>query len=205
MTATGLARTFTALREFTRERPPLEWCDVCAAPIAPVHDHLLDPGPRRLRCACHACARLLGETPSTRWTLVRHRVERLVDFRLSDDEWHTLGLPIDLAFFVRSGAVDGVVARYPSPGGAVESGVPRTAWNGLVAAHPCLAGLRPEVEAFLVNRTGSRRDHYLVSIDECYRLVGSMRRHWRGFSGGAEVQAQIAQFFAELDGEGGAA
>jgi uncharacterized protein DUF5947 len=198
MTTTASARTFAALREFARARPPGERCDLCGAPLGPTHDHLLDPEIRRLQCACLACARLLGQTAEPRWRRVHHRVQRLADFRLSDDEWRALGLPVDLAFLVRRGGLARVVALYPSPGGPVEASVALPAWEALLAANPGLAELRPDVEALLVNRTGARRDHYLISIDECYRLVGLLRRHWRGLSGGAEVQERVAQFFADL-------
>jgi hypothetical protein len=32
-------------------------------------------------------------------------------------------------------------------------------------------------------------------VDACYELVGIIRRHWRGFDGGAEARASIEQFF----------
>jgi hypothetical protein len=37
-----------------------------------------------------------------------------------------------------------------------------------------------------------------VSIDECYNLVGLLRMHWRGISGGSEVWKEIERFFTEL-------
>ena len=48
-----------------------------------------------------------------------------------------------------------------------------------------------------------RREH----IDEGHRLVGILRREWRGFTGGDEVQKALDQFFAELvaRAEGGGA
>jgi len=56
------------------------------------------------------------------------------------------------------------------------------------------------VEALLVNRVRGTREHFLVPIDECYRLVGLIRMHWRGLSGGREVWEEIEQFFEELRG-----
>jgi hypothetical protein len=188
---TASALAFAALRDFARERPPIEWCDLCATALAKRHEHLLDTQTRRLQCACLACVSLLGETQGGRWTLVRHGVQRRSDVHLSDEAWQALGLPVDLAFFVHRSSIGRIVALYPSPAGLVEAGVE------LVT--PLLAGLRPDVEALLVNRTGGRRDYYLVSIDECYRLVGLLRRHWSGFSGGTEVRERIDQFFATLD------
>jgi hypothetical protein len=49
-----------------------------------------------------------------------------------------------------------------------------------------------------VNRIGETRDYYRVGIDQCYRLVGLIRSHWRGLSGGAMVWGEIAGFFAGL-------
>jgi hypothetical protein len=37
-----------------------------------------------------------------------------------------------------------------------------------------------------------------VSIDHCYKLVGLLRTHWRGLSGGPEAWQMIERFFAEL-------
>ena len=42
----------------------------------------------------------------------------------------------------------------------------------------------------------------LVPIDACYRLVGLVRLHWRGFDGGSEAWAAIDAFFAELRAAG---
>ena len=43
------------------------------------------------------------------------------------------------------------------------------------------------------------RECLLVPIDACYRLVGLVRMHWRGFDGGSEAWAAIDAFFAELN------
>jgi hypothetical protein len=37
-----------------------------------------------------------------------------------------------------------------------------------------------------------------VPIDACYRLVGLIRLHWKGLSGGNEVWQEIGSFFAGL-------
>ena len=54
-----------------------------------------------------------------------------------------------------------------------------------------------------MNRVGHARgsspaEYYLVPIDECYKLVGLIRSHWRGLSGGTEVWREIGAFFAAL-------
>jgi hypothetical protein len=55
-----------------------------------------------------------------------------------------------------------------------------------------------DVEALLVNRVRGAREHFLVPMDECYSLVGLIRMHWRGLSGGREVWEEIDQFFENL-------
>ena len=54
------------------------------------------------------------------------------------------------------------------------------------------------MEALLVRRGISRRESFIVPIDEGYRLVGILRREWRGFTGGDGVQKALDDFFAEL-------
>jgi hypothetical protein len=56
----------------------------------------------------------------------------------------------------------------------------------------------PNVEALLVNRTSQHREHFIVPIDECYKLVGLIRLKWHGLSGGGEVRREIDQFFESL-------
>ena len=50
----------------------------------------------------------------------------------------------------------------------------------------------------LVNRVNGTREYYLAPLDKCYQLVGLIRSKWRGLSGGTEVWAGIAAFFADL-------
>jgi hypothetical protein len=63
-----------------------------------------------------------------------------------------------------------------------------------------LDSLQPGVEAFLVR--GLIRDgpgeQWLVPIDDCYRLVATVRQHWSGISGGSQVWTAVARFFDEL-------
>ena len=70
--------------------------------------------------------------------------------------------------------------------------------QGLDWAQVGALGYQPDVETFLVNRVGKLHEYYIVPIDECFRLVGLIRLHWRGLSGGAEVWKQIGDFFADL-------
>lgn len=90
---------------------------------------------------------------------------------------------------------------YPSPAGATESLLPLNAWDSLVAQNLSLTRLEPDVEALLVNRVGSKREHYLAPIDVCFELVGLIRLHWRGLAGGEIVWEKIDQFFSRLQRE----
>ena len=104
-----------------------------------------------------------------------------------------------MAFFVRSTAAGRVQAFYPSPMGPTESALELDAWAALEAANPILATLEPDVEALLVNRARGARRHWIAPIDDCYALVGVIRTHWRGLTGGAEVWREIARCFEGLD------
>jgi Family of unknown function (DUF5947) len=122
---------------------------------------------------------------------------------MSDAEWDGLLIPINLAFFVQNGIDSRVTALYPSPAGATESLLSLETWSGIVQANPCLRLLQPDVEALLVNRVrhareASAAEYYMAPIDDCYRLVGLIRVHWHGLSGGEEVWREIGNFFANL-------
>jgi hypothetical protein len=186
------------VRRFARPRPAAqERCELCDLGLADDHAHLVEPAARRLVCACDACAILFGYHDSGKYRRVPRRVDELTDFRLTDVGWAGLGLPVNLAFFLHSSAAGRVVAVYPSPGGATEAALAPDAWDGLVEENPALRALEPDVEALLVNRVGEARDHYRVGIDECYKLVGLIRTHWTGFSGGPAWD-EVARFFAGL-------
>jgi hypothetical protein len=177
----------------------IERCDLCGAEIDPTHEHLLAPDDRVLRCACAACA-VLSAVDGAKWRRVRPHAARVTIFHLSDERWDDLAIPIGLAFFVQSSATGRVVAFYPGPAGVTESRLPLDTWQAIIDDNPALAGLEPDVEALLVHRARGTREYYRVSIDECYRLAGLMRLHWRGFTGGPALWQEIQRFFAELGG-----
>jgi Family of unknown function (DUF5947) len=187
-----------SIRRFMRSKKALEHCALCNVALADEHPHLVELATHRLACACGACA-LLFDGPSVgRYRRVPRQVRSLPDLQLSDEAWDALQLPINLAFFFHSTPAGRVVALYPSPAGATESLVAAEAWGALAEANPALRDLEPDIEGLLVNRIGESRDYYRVGIDQCYRLVGLIRSHWRGFSGGAMVWGQIAGFFDGL-------
>lgn len=175
-------------------------CDLCAEPLGIRHGHLVDLRAQALRCACRACA-VLFDTEAAgggQYRLVPDVVRRLDGFRLSELDWTALRVPVDLAFFFESSAADRVVALYPGPMGATESLLALEHWERLVAANPVLAGMQPDVEALLVDRTEGKRDAWLVPIDACYELVGLLRTRWKGLSGGSEVRRAIGAYFGDL-------
>ena len=133
-----------------------------------------------------------------RYRRVPRRIRVLDDFRMTDGQWDALHLPINLAFFYRSSPAGRVIAMFPSPAGATESLLPLEAWEDLATENPVLRELEPDVEALLVNRVGPDAQYVRVPIDECFKLVGLIRTHWRGLSGGTEVWKEIGRFFASL-------
>ena len=179
--------------------PVREYCELCRAPLAPEHRHLLEMATHKITCACDPCALRFEMVLDGRFKLIPRDTHALTDFHLSDAEWDDLALPIDLAFIVNSTAAKRVMALYPSPAGATESLLTLSAWEALVADNPVLAQMQPDVEALLVNRTGGQRLYYLAPIDVCFELVGLMRRNWRGLSGGEEVWREIDAFFLRLE------
>ncbi len=189
-------RPFARLRQFVRPRKPREQCALCAADLAAEHSHLLELSDRQLVCSCEACAILFSGQQGWRYRRVPRDVRLLTDFRMTEAQWDALFIPIDLAFFCEIGGR--VVAMYPSPAGATESQLSLEAWDELKDENPILAELEPEVEALLVNRVGTARVYYRVPIDACYKLVGLIRTHWRGLSGGVDVWREIDGFFANL-------
>jgi hypothetical protein len=195
--------TVATLRRFAVARqvgaPVREYCELCRAPLAPEHRHLLEMSTHKITCACDPCALRFEMVLDGRYKLIPRDAHALRDFHLSDAEWDDLALPIDLAFIVNSTAAKRMLALYPSPAGATESLLTLSAWEALVADNPVLAQMQPDVEALLVNRTGGHRLYYLAPIDACFELVGLMRRHWRGLSGGEEVWREIDAFFLRLE------
>jgi hypothetical protein len=209
MSAGGLASALDALGQFAARRPPVEKCELCAAELGDDHPHLVDPKARKLLCACPACALLFGSQAGSKYKRVPRRIRFLPGFRLSDAEWESLMIPINMAFFFKSSPEGRVVAQYPSPAGATESQLSLDTWADLVAENPVLAEMESDVEALLVNRLGPGRgysvpEYYVLPVDECYKLVWLIRAHWQGLSGGAKVWQHLESFFGELKARSGA-
>ena len=198
------SEAFETLRQFARKpRRSAERCELCGSDLQTQHPHLIELAQRKLMCSCDACALLFGDRAGAKYKRVPRDARFLADFRMSDAEWEGLLIPINLAFFFQNSLSARVSAFYPSPAGATESLLPLEAWTAAVQANPVLQHMQPDVEALLVNRVGHARgaaqaEYYIVPIDVCYKLVGLIRIHWRGLSGGTEVWLEIGKFFAEL-------
>lgn len=201
---------FSSLRRFAQQESERaakeaaeavqEQCDLCNEPIPPEHRHLLEVSTREMRCVCRPCSILFDSEAASegRYRLIPDRHLFLEDFEMSDVQWESLRVPVDMAFFFYSTPAGRVVAFYPSPMGPTESLLKLSAWEELEAHNPVLKGMERDVEALLVNRVRGARGHFLVPMDECYSLVGLIRMRWRGLSGGREVWEEIERFFEEL-------
>jgi hypothetical protein len=203
---------FSALRRFAREETgkteateaaaPQELCDLCGASIPPdpEHRHLMEVATREILCVCRPCAILFDSEAASegRYRIVPDRLLNLADFEMPEAQWENLRVPVDMAFFFYNTPAGKVVAYYPSPMGPTESLLELDTWEDLESRNPVLRGMQRDVEALLVNRARGASEHFLVPIDECYKLVGLIRTRWRGFSGGREVWDDITRFFEDL-------
>jgi hypothetical protein len=151
-------------------------------------------------CVCRPCSILFDREAASegRYRLIPDRHLFLEDFQMGDAQWESLRIPVDMAFFFLSAPAERVVAFYPSPMGPTESLLKLDTWEELETQNPVLKGMERDVEALLVNRVRGAREHFLVPMDECYSLVGLIRMHWRGLSGGREVWEEIDRFFENL-------
>jgi Family of unknown function (DUF5947) len=199
--------SLSGLRRFLvtpeNREPVPEVCEMCATPIPPLHPHLVQVEERRMLCTCGPCGFLFSNPGAGGGGYRRVPDRYLVDpgFTLTDAQWDGLQIPVGMAFFLFNSAQQKVIACYPSPAGATESELTLDAWAAGVGSERLAVALEPDVEALLVRRDrhgGGSAEGLLVPIDACYRLVGLVRMHWKGFDGGAEAWQAIDGFFDEL-------
>ncbi|MEO3874334.1 DUF5947 family protein [Nonomuraea sp. B12E4] len=181
-----------------REEARRPRCELCGEPLPADHRHLLELPAREPRCACRACQVLFDHaaTGAGHYRLLPDRRLRLSGFTVDDPTWARLRTPVRMVFLVHDATSGEIVQFYPSPAGPVRATVDRSAWDLLRSAHPEIAGLLPDVEALLLDRD---RGAWIVPVDDCYALAGTIRAHWRGLTGGPDVREHISRFFTDLD------
>ena len=188
------------------EPPPRrdgERCDLCGTTIPPDHRHLIQLQERRIDCSCESCWAMRSGDPEYR--PVGTRVAWLPDLHMPDERWASFAIPIGLTFFMRSSVAESVVALYPSPAGATESQLDLAAWDALCEDNPELNALEADSEGLIVNRMADPHQYAIAPIDDCYRLVGTVKANWEGISGGTGLEHAIRGFFDELQGRAAAA
>jgi hypothetical protein len=118
-----LAQQGPAAREPPAAAAAEERCELCNAPIAPLHRHMLELSSREIVCACRPCSLLFDRegAGAGRYKLVPERRLRLDGFAIDDLAWEQLRIPVDMAFFFHSSAAARVLAYYPGPMGPTES------------------------------------------------------------------------------------
>ncbi|EFC86642.1 DUF5947 family protein [Parafrankia sp. EUN1f] len=221
--------TAPTLRRFLVANPgrAMTRCEFCGEAVADEHGHghVADLATRSILCACPGCRLLFTPTGAGggRYRAIPTRYRFAPGFAAGPRLLAAAGIPVGLAFFViHDGAVN---AFYPSPAGATHCELPATLTpqdldiddtdntestdtgtgtgtdraTGGPAWRP-----EPEVEAVLVHVTRDGQAGYLLPIDACYRLVGDLRLHWRGFDGGADARAHLAAFLADARHRAGA-
>ncbi len=194
----GGAKSFAALRQFVQNPARLERCGICRTPVPENHPHLVDLESRALVCSCRACSLLFGSQSTQRYRSVPRNLRRLPELQRAEETWEGLSIPINMAFLFYNSKAGQPVAVYPSPAGGIESSIPAGAWEELISSSFALGAMEPDVEALLVNRLGATPEYYIAPIDECHKLVGLVRVHWRGLAGGNAVWRELENFFADL-------
>jgi hypothetical protein len=188
-------------------------CAFCGAPVPAEHAHLLDRASQRLTCACGPCAVLATAEKNPRYLRVANEFRRLEDCDFNDPEWEALMAPTGLTILVRD-AQDRIFVIDPTPADdagagpgelplppcAAEHPVPAGLWRSLIAAHPSLRALQPEVDALLIHRLGPEPECFLVPRDEANRLTALLQQNWRGLSGGFDLWRAVARFFDDVRG-----
>src|ERR1044072_4971265 len=99
------------LRRFIPKRAAIERCELCSAGLGGDHQHLVEPLSRKLLCACDPCAILFSQQ-ERKYRRVPKRIRYLADFRLTDAQWESLMIPINMAFFFHSSSAGRVIAFY---------------------------------------------------------------------------------------------
>jgi hypothetical protein len=192
----GALSVLSRIRAGRPEPPPYERCEMCGAPRADDHPHVVNISTRTLMCTCRPCYLLFTHDDAE--LAYRAVPDRYLSFEtIPAPVWDELELPVGTAFLFINSELERLVAFYPGPAGATESELSLRAWERVVAAVPGLSTLKPDVEALLVH-SAEHTEAFLVPIDVCYELVGHLRMLWRGFDGGQDVRKRLTEFFEHL-------
>lgn len=175
-------------------------CELCAVPIGESHRHVIDTVDRDVRCACIPCSLLFMDAAAKRHRTIPDRVLVDPDLALTPADWSALGVPVRLVFIACSSATGEWIATFPSPAGPTEAELDPDAWAALSARSRLFDEVEPDVEAVLVHGTrgAQQLDCMLVPVDVCYRLVASVRQHWRGIDGGDDTRREIEAAMDDL-------
>jgi Family of unknown function (DUF5947) len=194
--AAGAVLQRLARRAAEAARASIATCDLCGEPVAPEHRHLLESeaGRPSVACACQACALLFSQPAASlgRYRLIPDRYLYLADLVLTDTEWNSLHVPVGICY------ITGGRAFFPGPMGATDAAMDQLTWASLSSRYPILAAIQPDLEALLVNRARGATEYFVAPIDTCFSLVGIIRVHWRGLSGGEYVWEELSRFFHAL-------
>ncbi|MET0416801.1 MAG: DUF5947 family protein [Actinoplanes sp.] len=193
------------LRRYARAEPAAEQqstprCEMCGAPLDEQHRHVVALDDRALRCVCWACHLLFAPAGAGRGRLRAVPRRYLTDpaHRIAGADWDLLDIPSMPVFLFVNSDLQRVVACYPSPAGATESTLDLDSWARLTVPYPLLRMPEPDVEAIFVTRTAGGLDGFLVPIDACFSMVGTLRLHWRPPYGGETVLRALAGFADDL-------
>ena len=117
-------------------------------------------------------------------------------------QWESLLIPISLAFFFHSTPAERVRGRISQSGRGhrIALGIwkPGRRWS---TRTPCWPRCNPTSRPCWSIAWAAQRSYYRVPIDECYKLVGLIRVHWRGLSGGMRSVGRGGQVLRPLEGE----
>src|SRR5688572_3759638 len=96
---TNAGNGFGMLHRLAIRPAPTELCDLCSRELSACHRHLLEVAAHKLICACDPCALRFENVIDGRFKLIPRDTRALTEFRISDAQWDSLTLPINLAFF----------------------------------------------------------------------------------------------------------
>ena len=130
---------------------------------------------REIMCVCRPCSILFDSEAASegRYRLVPDRLLNLEDFEMSDAQWENLRVPVDMAFFFYNTPAEkgrGVLSQpHGADGVATGTARPGRSWRRATRCWKTWSGTWRR--SWSTGR-GGRSDHFLVPIDECYKLVG---------------------------------